>query len=419
VAAAIAILASGFPVRAQPSEQAVAGPGLTLRDALRLSLQGSLSLRASALSSEAAHARARAAGRAPDPLLSAGFENFGGTLGTRHAEASLGLEQSIELGGDRGARIGLGRALTALAQAQHAELERSLAAETVNRFCDAWVLQERVMRIREAERLAEQAVEAAEQRLQAGAAPSYERTRAVAFRSLREIERHRVEAELEAARRRLTLLWSVETPGMDSLLLPEPLPRPLPPVEALFPRLNTHPSRRRAAAEEQAMEWRIREARATRVPNVGLGAGVRHLAESEGTGFAVGMSLPLPVWNPSHGDVAAARSEQAAAAARARRTELELRGELRTAYGRYLSAVATWEGIRDRVRPAALESIGLISSGYRSGRIGYLEIQEGQRNLLEADLLLIEAAADVWRTGQLLEQLVGAPLEELAPDRER
>jgi cobalt-zinc-cadmium efflux system outer membrane protein len=183
--------------------------------------------------------------------------------------------------------------------------------------------------------------------------------------------------------------------------------------------MESHPSRRRAGAERDAERWRVREARAARVPDLQLGAGVRHLAEADGTGLVVGLSLPLPLWDPRRGAVAAAESELAAAVARERQSALELRAELRGARERFESAVGTWTGVRDRAHPAAQEALRLLVSGYRSGRLGYLDIQEGQRALHEAELLLIESSAEVWRSWQSLERLVGVPLEELAPGKER
>jgi len=395
-----------------------AGRVLTLEDAIRLTRDRGAALRAAILATDAARARARDAGRVPNPSLSAALENTGGSLGSERAEASLLIEQPLELGGDRTARAGLARALATLSQARQEELERTSEAATAERFCDAWALQERLTRLRQAEQVADRAVEAAGERLKAGAAPPFERTRAVAFRSLREIERRRAEAELEVARRGLALQWGDDAASFDSLLLPEPAPPALPPLEELHSRLDSHPLRRRAAAESAAESWRVREARAARVPDLLLGAGLRHLAEAPGTGLALGLSVPLPLWNRQRGAVAGATAEHAAAAARERQAVLEVRAELESAYGRYRAAVSAWEGIRDHVRPATEEALRLITGGYRSGRLGYLEIQEGQRSLLEADFLLIEASADIWRTRKALERLVGVPLDALEPAKE-
>jgi cobalt-zinc-cadmium efflux system outer membrane protein len=290
---------------------------------------------------------------------------------------------------------------------------------TVERFCDAWVLQRRVERLRAAENLAGIAVEVAGERLKAGAAPAYERTRAEGYLTMRELERRRAESELTVARRRLAVQWGDQEAAFDSLVLPDPTPPALPPAESLEVRLASHPSRLRALAERDAEDWRAREARAARVPDLQLGAGVRHLADVDGTGFVVGLSLPLPLWNQRGGAVAAAESERAAAEARERQTALDLRAELHGALERYASAVDFWTGVRDRAHPAAREALRLLAQGYRSGRLGYLDIQEGQRALLDAELVLIESSADVWRSWKVLEWLLGVPLEDLAPGKER
>lgn len=419
LAAAVAalILATGVPARADqdaappsPAPGVAIGRVLSLDDAIRLTREAHPALRAAGLASEAARARVRDAGRFPDPSLSAALENLGGGLGTDRAETSLLLEQPIELGGDRAARAGVARATADLSLAQRDLLSRALEGETAERFCDVWALQERVTRLREAEIVAERAVAAAEERLKAGAAPAFERTRAQGFRDLRGIERRRAEAELESARELLARQWGAEAAGFDSVSLPEPAPFALPALEELIDRTRAHPGARAAAAERDAERWRLREVRAARTPDLQVGAGIRHLAEAGGTGLLVGLSLPLPIWNRQAGSVAAAESQLAAATERERQTALELRGELRRAHRRVRAALSAWEGIRDRVRPAADEALRLVSAGYRAGRLTHLEIQEGQRNLLEADLLLIEAAADVWRARSAFERVVsGSP----------
>lgn len=406
VAAAVAALAliAGGPAMAAESTAT-----LSLEEALRLTRAGHPALEAAGLTVDAARARARDAGRWPNPSLAAGVENFGGSLGSDRAETSLLIEQPIELGGDRAARAGAARAMTELSLAQRAQVVRTLEGETTERFCDAWALQERVIRLREAEEVAARAVAAAEERLKAGAGPAFERTRALGLRALREVERGMAEADLASARDRLALMWGADSAAFGALDLPEPSRIELPALDELVTRVDDHPGVRAAAAEHAAERWRVREARAARVPDLQIGTGVRHLADAGGTGLVVGLALPLPLWNRQSGRVAAAESQLAATDARRRQTALEARVDLEGAHRRTHAAIAAWEGIRDRVRPAAEEAMRLITAGYRAGRLGYLEIQEGQRSLLEADLMLIERAAEVWRARSALERLMSAP----------
>ena len=390
-----------------------------LDEAIRRTREGSLALRAADLDASAAKARARDAGRVPVPALSLTLENVGGSLGADRAETSMMLEQVVELGGDRATRTGLANAATTLAQARRERLLSALEVETIERFCDAWVLQERRARLGEAERVAARAVEAAEERLKAGAGPPSERSRALGFRALRRIERVRVEAEWEAARRGLARLWGEDVADFDSLALPAPRFAAAPPLERLRAGLATHPVRRAAAAEAAAESWRVRAARAARTPDLQLGAGVRHLAEEDGTGLLFGLSLPVPLWSAPRGPLAAAEAELAAAETRERLAALEVGDDLTRAHGRFVAALSAWQGVRDEVLPAAEEALRLILGAYRSGRSSYLEVQDGQRGLLEAQVVWIETSAEVWRTHEALSRLAGMAPGAPAPGEER
>ncbi len=412
--AALLVAAPGRAAEPAPSGRhtdptARAGDALSLAEAIRLTRAGHPALRAAAATADAARARRRVAGRRPDPTLALGVENVGGNLGTDRAETTLLLEHTLERGRDRAARSGLADAEATLAGREHDHLAIALEAETVARFCEAWALQERVRRLADSERLAERAVAAAAERLEAGAAPSFERTRAEGVLALRRIERQRAAVEHETALERLATQWGAESVAFDSLALPDRPPAAVPPLADLLAGLDRHPGLRRAAAERMTHDWRVRAARAARVSDLQVGLGVRHLAGtggSGGTGLLFGVSMPLRIRGGGAAAVEAARAELAAATERERLAALELRGEVRAAHRRHASALAAWEAIRDRVRPAAEEAATQIAAAYRAGRLGSLEIQESQRSLLEADLLLIDGYAVVWRTRHALERLM-------------
>lgn len=387
------------------------GVTLTLDEAIRRTRELDPALRALTAEERAARERVRDANRRPNPSLGFSIDNFGGSLGGR-TEATVLLEQPFEMGGDRAARAGLARSLAVTAGLDREIRERERIIECVERFCDAWVLQERIGRLEQATRAADRAVEAAAERLRAGAGPAFEGTRAAGYRTFREIELRRAEAGLAAARHRLAALWDEEGAAFDSLRLAEPSPFDLPPPAEAGLRLAGHPILRRAVAESSAAEWRTREARAARTPDLQIAAGARHLEEAPGTGLVAGVSLPLPLWNRGAGTVDAARSERDAAIARQRQAAVELRAELEIARVRWEAAFATWQSVRDRLHPAASEALQQILAAYRAGRLGYLDVQEGQRALLEAELLFLETSADAWKARFALTTLLGALDEE-------
>jgi cobalt-zinc-cadmium efflux system outer membrane protein len=312
------------------------------------------------------------------------------------------------------ARAGLAKANAATIESERDALRVEMLALTAERFLDAWAIQERIRTLDHAERAAAAAVAAANERLRAGAAPAFERTRAEAFRALREIERGRAEADLLVARRRLAVLWDEDRLAFDSLALETPAEPVVIELDSLLARVVAHPERRRALAMRESSTWHVRSSAAARVPDLTVSAGVRRLEGTDGTGVLAGVELPLPLWNRGDGAAGAVRAEARAAEVDLRAVERSLRENVSSAHERYLAASAMWGRLRGEVVPATEAALDQIEAGYRAGRIGYVEIQDGQRALTESSLLAIDAAADVVRARTTLELLIGAPLSQVA-----
>jgi len=380
----------------------VSGP-LTFERALTLAGQYQLSLRAADLRSAAAQARIRDAGRAPNPTLSGAEENFGGDLGSEHLESTVELAQTLELGGDRGARTAIAQGEHRLAVADAAVLRRELLISTAERFIRAWSLQVRLARLREGEELTRQAILAATQRHRAGASPLLERTRAESQALSQTVDRQRTEAELGIARRELALSWGDGQASFDSLLADRTR------VESILtPQLISHPELERASATEVLATARMRAARATRIPDVTVSAGIRRLQEARSTGFVAALEFPLPIWSRSGGNISATRQEHEATLADKRATGQRLEVELANAVERLRSAAAAYDTLRLRVRPARQELLVELLRAYRAGRLNYLDLIAEQRNLLDTDLALVDAQADLWRSRVRLELLTGS-----------
>jgi len=388
-----------------PDTLAVVSDPLTLDGALALVSRYELKLRAAGLRAEAAQARISDARRRPNPILSATEENFGGQIGGSHREATLSIGQAIELGGDRGARTATAQAEHGLATAEAGLLGREVLTQAAERFIAAWSLQSHLARLREGEALTEQAVRAATERFQAGASPRLEVLRAQSRATTQAVERQRVESDLAVARQDLALSWGAVTASFDSLISPEPaLPGDIADWRS---RLPSHPEQARASATEALAAARVRAASADRIPDLTLSGGVRRLEEIPGTGFLVGVEVPLPLWNQGNGDLTAARRELEASVAERRATEQRLRVAVATATERLRATVAAYDTLRLHVRPARQQIVDELLRGYRAGRSSFIDLVAEQSNLLETDLAIIDAQADLWRAQVRLQLLTG------------
>jgi cobalt-zinc-cadmium efflux system outer membrane protein len=391
-----------------PDTAAVASGPLTLDHTLTLAGRYALRLRAAGLRAEAARARVGDARRRPNPTLSATEENFGGQLGEGRREATLAIGQAFELGGDRSARRDIAEAEHVLATAEVGVLGRDELAQTAERFITAWSLQSRLGRLRQGEALTEQSIHAAAERFQAGASPRLEILRAQSRATAQAVERQRTASELVVARLDLALSWGAVTATFDSLVAPEQISSSA--IPGWQSRLSSHPDLTRASATEALASARLHAATAARIPDLTLTGGLRRLEELPGTGFLIGMELPLPLWSRGDGGVAAARRELEASAAERRAVEQRLQVSFAAATERLRAAFAVYDTLRLRVHPAREQIVDELLRGYRSGRSSYLDLIAEQANLVETELDLVDAQADLWRAQMRLELLAGTGL---------
>ncbi len=386
---------------------AVTGP-LTLERALGLTSRYAPTLQAARLRAQAARARIADAGRRPNPTLNATEENFGGQFGGSRREATMAISQVLEIGGDRSARAGTAEAESRLASAEANTVEREGLALAADRFIAAWSLQARLGRLQEGEALTAQAIHAATERFQAGASPRLDILRAESRATTQAVERQRAESELTVARQELALGWGSVTATFDSLVTSDQV---VPSDTAgSQPRLSEHPELTRASAAEALASARVHAAAAARRPDLTLSGGVRHLEEVSGTGFLIGAEVPLPLWNRGNGGVTAAHRDLDAATAERRATEQQLQVAFAAATERVKAAAARYDTLRLRALPARAQIVDELLRGYRTGRSNYADLVTEQSNLLETELAIIDAQADLLRAQLRLELLAGIGL---------
>ena len=385
---------------------------LPLDDALLLALAHQADVIAAAWHLRAASETRREESRLPNPDLEGLVENFGGSLGSGHTETTISAAQTLELGGDRGARARVAAEQQRLAEAELRTQERQVVLDTGERFLEVWWLEQRLRNLERATGVAQATVAAARERTRIGAAPRVESLRAQTVVAQHEIDRRGVEADLARARRELALQWGASEAAFDSVLLPAPVVPALPPPQTLVAELETHPDRMRAAAETAVEAARVCEARALRVPDLVAHGGVRHFQENGDTGFLTGVTITVPLWNRHGALVRSAEAERTAASIREAAVRRRLEAELTATYERLLAARDSYEAARTTLLPTAREALAELNRGYVTGRFSYLDQLDAQRAELEAELTEIQSQRDVWSARIALERLLGRSLEE-------
>lgn len=348
----------------------------------------------------AADARIRQSGYRSNPELSLEVENVAGTgelRGIRSMETTLAVNQRLDLGGRRSARVNSARADLAVQQIRLAIARADLGQSVREQFARAVSAREKLSQATETVDRARELARVTGILVEAGRDPPLRALRANTALAQAEAEREAAEAEELAARSLLAASFGVSTPvGSVSGSTLDLTPREVIPGVSLDVRL--------ADAERFAAQAGVREQLAERKLDPAVGVGVRHVRATGDVGLVAGVSMPLRVFDRNQGNIDAARS--ALAASDARRA-----AALATTTARGRNAIANVEAAQRRVQalekaavPEATEALRLVELSYREGRATLLEVLDVQNAytasrsaLTDARLALALATAELGR----------------------
>ncbi len=380
---------------------------LTFEEALRRALEEHPRLKAASLGIEAADGRLQQAGLRPNPELGVDLENFSGGLpGFEESETSIQLSQRFETGGKRGARIAVaeaGRALTGRdLEAARLDLVRDVRSD----FALGISAQRRLDLADETLAIAREVAATAQKKVEAGALPLVEATRARVAISTAEIERERARALVRVALERLALNWGggsvpqrIEG-DLDSLAA-------VPTLESLVAQLSANPDLARWTNVADFHKARVRLERSQRTPDLSVGGGYRHFAADDNGALLLGLSLDLPLRNKNQGAVREATAELGRASFELEAARRLLTRNLRDQTARVQIAQAEVRGLRRNVLPGAQEVFEGVRQGYEQGRFTYLDVLEARRSLAQVRDAEIAALSELEQSRIEIERLVG------------
>ena len=392
---------------------------LTLRQALALALMRNADLASFALEVRAAEARTLQASLLPNPQLDLEVENVAGSgefHGANAAETTVTLSQLIELGGKRSRRTNVAALERDLAGWDYETVRIAVLTEVAQRFVDVLALQHRVELAEEAATLADQVYDTVAKRVEAGAASPVEKIRAGIIVSTTRIELQRVQRQLRAARYRLASTWSQTEPQFQAAAGQLELILPIPSAQSLTRLVSQNPQVARWAMEMAQRQAAVALAKSQGVPDVTVGAAVRRLSETDDTAGVFALSLPLPLFNRNQGGVLEARFNVAKARQQRRAAEVRVRTALAAVYHELAAAYSEAVALKTDVLPAARASFEAIQEAFRQGKLGYLDVLDAQRTLIDVQGRHIDALGAYHRAVAEAEGLIGQSLATVEPD---
>lgn len=373
---------------------------LTLPQALDEAAARSPAVVAAEAEVASAEARVRQSGYRSNPELSLELENVAGTgelRGIQSLETTLAVNQRLDVGGRRSARVNAARAELAVQQIRLAIARADLAQSVREQFARAIASREKLAQATENLERARELARVAGILVEAGRDPPLRALRARSAFAQAQADREVAEAEELAARSSLAALFGVAEPlvAVSGSMLDVPSHQ-ISPETSLEVRL--------ADAERVAAEARVREQLAERRLDPAVGVGVRHVRETGDFGLVAGVSMPLRVFDNNRGNVDAARQLLAAADARRASTLATTTARARNAIANVEAAGRRVESLEKAAVPEAAEALRLAELSYREGRATLLELLDVQNAyttsraaLTEARLALVLATAELGR----------------------
>jgi outer membrane protein, heavy metal efflux system len=345
----------------------------------------------SAANVRGAEGQALQAAARPNPSLGLEVENIGESgrfSGLSNTQTTLSVNQPIELGGKRSARIAAGEAGVSAAQARNRQVAVDFGYDFAVAYAAAEVAQARIALLEDAVAAAQEDLRAARALVNAGREADLRAVQAQAAAAAAQADLETARAGALNAFAQLASLAGVPRPytGVDTSLLP--LADNLPPPPAEPPVMS--PAVASALAERDAAARRVAVERTRAVPDVTALLGIRRLTGDNATVFVGGVSVPLPLFDRNRGNIAASIAQLDAADARLTAARLDAETGYRSVAAQAMAAGAR-VAASAQAASAAQEAYQLARVGYDAGRTPLIELLTARRNLTTAQAAMLEA----------------------------
>ncbi|QBE63803.1 TolC family protein [Pseudoduganella lutea] len=377
---------------------------LDLPAAIALAAERHPTLQAAAYEEQASAAAVEQAGRLPNPELA--YLREGHRAGSR--TTTVQVNQPLELGGKRKARIAVAQGAFDLAGSDLALRRQALRADVIAAFYTALVAQERLQLAQAMLDVAGKSLAAVDGRVAAGKVSPVEASKARVAQADARVEHERATAELAIARNALAAL--VGEP-LDARPLAGGAVDMLPPVEPLPALLQRSAGALSVRRARQQLAYRTAQAdaeRAARVPDVTLTIGSQRDDQLAHRQAVVGVAIPLPLFDRNAGNLAAATARAEGARAELQAAERAAHADLTTAHLRYGQARGEALLLEHDVVPEARSVHELTLKGFEYGKFTFLDVLDAQRTWFQARARQWQAMLDAWRAHAEIERLAGA-----------
>jgi cobalt-zinc-cadmium efflux system outer membrane protein len=388
---------------AVPSLALAEGGVLTLDNALRAARDNNPELAAVRWDIDIAEGERRQAGVLPNPEL--GWEVEDTRSGKQTTTVSV--SQMFELGGKRGARLGVAGRDADIAAL---ELERQgnvLRADVIAAFQAAVQAQEGLQLAEQSLQLSERGLQVVQGRVKAGSASPVEATRAQVQVSEVRLERGRAEQALTVAYQQLAAVTGAPMARFSRVEGRSDDDAAVPSRTALLERLEQTADMRLARLQIDQREAALALARTQRIPDLTVSVGSQYSETDRERVNVVGLSMPIPLFDRNQGNILAAARRADQARDQRNGAELRLRSEVIQALAQWGTANQEVRAFESAILPSAQQAQDTATRGFERGKFAFLDVLDAQRTLVAARLQYLQSQAQRNEARMRLERIFG------------
>ena len=380
---------------------------LTLKEAIARALSYNPAVKAAFLEIEARHGEEAQSGVKPNPELAIDIENIGRKDST---ETTVSLAQTIELGDKRLRRLQAAHLDASLASWDYESVRVQVASAAARAFVDVITSQDRVRVLREFVEIAQKTQTSVDARVKGGKASPIELDRTIVAAARAKAQVSGEQARLDAAKRRLSVYWGSEKVDFGTASGRLGNGKAAPTLESLKKLLDKNPALARWSDEVGRRVAQLDVEIGKSVPDIKVGAGIRHFAENDSVAAVASVSIPLQFFDTNNGNIVAAEQRIAKAERDREAARNELLGTLVEAIGELNIAATQLRALETDVLPPAQSAFDRTKIGYDEGKFDILNVLDAQRSVFEARLDLLNARADYEKARVRLEAIIGRDL---------
>ncbi|CAL61758.1 Cobalt-zinc-cadmium resistance protein czcC precursor (Cation efflux system protein czcC) [Herminiimonas arsenicoxydans] len=382
---------------------------LTLAAALELAYNANPDIAVARREVEAIEGTVQQAGLIPNPELATLVEDTKRETRT----TTVQINQVIELGGKRGARISAAERGRDFALMDLTAKQADIRAKVISAFYDVLVGQERIRLAEGSVELAKRATLIASRRVMSGKISPVEETRARVAEAGVRVELAQAVNELETARRQLAATWGGVTPGFELVENTESDLPTLWPLPELAQRLQQSPFLLRAKIEVERRKAIAQVERSRRIPDVTVTLGAKRDEQMGRNQAVIGLSIPIPVFDRNQGNVLESLRRTDKARDELVATEVNLNMELGQAHGRLSKSLIEAELIKTEILPGAQSNYDATTKGFELGKFSFLEVLDAQRTFFQAKSQYLRSLAETYRAATDIDRLLGEPFSAI------